>query len=168
MTDTLVQTKRLLLCLLCLTAITARAQQFGGFPPSVQWKQLNSDTARIIYARGAENEAQRIASIIHTMAASSNPLGKSLQKINVVLHNKTTLANGYVGLAPYRSEYYLVPGGNIFEFGNLPWQEQLAIHEYRHVQQYNNFNRGGSKLFSFVLGEEGRALANAFAIPDWF
>jgi len=168
MAHTIVLLKRILFCLFCLTSLVASAQQFGGFPPSVKWKQIDSDTARIIYARGAAGDAQRVAAIIHTMAATSNPLGKSLQKINVVLHNKTTLANGYVGLAPYRSEYYLVPGGNIFDFGNLPWQEQLAIHEYRHVQQYNNFNRGGSKLLSFVLGEEGRALANAFAIPDWF
>ncbi|RYD92517.1 MAG: hypothetical protein EOP50_12600, partial [Sphingobacteriales bacterium] len=85
-----------------------------------------------------------------------------------MLHPNTTLANGYVGLAPFRSELYLVPGSNIFEFGNLPWSDQLAIHEYRHVQQYNQFNRGLSHLAGVVLGQEARALANAAAVPDWF
>jgi hypothetical protein len=144
------------------------AQQFGGFPPSFRWKQINTDTARIIYTPRARSEAQRIAAILHRMADTANQLGDKLKKINVVLHSNTTLANGYVALAPFRSEYYLVPGSNPFEFGNLSWADQLAVHEYRHVQQYNNFNRGLSKAFGVVLGQEGRALANALTVPDWF
>lgn len=147
---------------------TLQAQQFGGFPSRTKWKQINTDTARIIYTPGAENEARRVSTIIHRMAAEENTLGNALKKVNVVLHNQTTLANGYVALAPFRSELYLVPGGNIFDFGNLPWQEQLAVHEYRHVQQYNQFNRGISKAMGVLFGQEGRALANAAAVPDWF
>ncbi len=159
---------RLLLPILfvLLTSKTG-AQQFGGFPPQTKWQQINTDTVRIIFEAGAEAQAQQIAAIIHVMAAN-NPLGKSLKKVHVVLHSKTTEANGYVGLAPFRSEYYLLPGGDIFETGNLPWHKLLAVHEYRHVAQYNAFNKGLTKAFSFVLGEEGRALANAFAVPDWF
>jgi hypothetical protein len=161
---------RTLMALFLLLSSTTfiRAQQFGGFPASTKWKQINTDTARIIYTPGAENEAMRVASIIHKMAGEENTIGTALKKINVVLHSRTTMANGYVALAPFRSEFYLVPGGNIFDFGNLPWQEQLAVHEYRHVQQYNNFNRGGSKVLGVLFGQEGRALANGLAIPDWF
>jgi len=149
-------------------SLSAYAQQFGGFPSRTKWKQINTDTARIIFSPVASNEARRVATIIHQMAAEEKTLGNVLKKVDVVLHNQTTLANGYVALAPFRSEFYLVPGGNIFDFGNLPWQEQLAVHEYRHVQQYNNFNRGGSKVLGVLFGQEGRALANALAIPDWF
>jgi len=148
--------------------LQAHSQQFGGFPSRTKWKQINTDTSRIIFTAEAEEEAQRVATIINAMAARDNPLGKSFNKINVLLQSNTTQANGYVALAPFRSEFYLVPGGNIFEFGNLPWQEQLAIHEYRHVQQYNNFNRGLSKGFGVLFGQEGRALANALSVPDWF
>ena len=157
-----------LLVMLCIFQCT-KAQQFGGFPPSVKWKQINTDTARIIFSDFTLAEAQKIASIIHTMAARQpvSP-GNELNKIDIVLHNNTTLANGYVALAPYRSEFYLIPGTNLFEFGNTPWHEQLAIHEYRHVQQYNNMNKGFTKAFSAVLGEEGRALANGISIPNWF
>ncbi|ANE53108.1 hypothetical protein [Flavisolibacter tropicus] len=150
------------------SATLIHAQQFGGFPSNTKWKQINTDTARIIYTPGAENEAKRVATIIHKMAAEENTIGGALKKINVVLQSRTTMANGYVALAPYRSEFYLVPGGNIFDFGNLPWQEQLAVHEYRHVQQYNNFNRGGSKVLGVLFGQEGRAVGNGLAIPDWF
>ncbi|MFN2438522.1 MAG: hypothetical protein ABR503_04935, partial [Chitinophagaceae bacterium] len=160
---------RLAVTVFCLFIFCSlHAQQFGAYPPAIKWQQINTDTNRIIFTASATKEAQRIASIIHKMAATNRQLGDKFKKINIVLHNNTTLANGYVGLAPFRSEYYLVPGGNIFDFGNLPWSEQLAIHEYRHVQQYNNFNRGISKGFGYIFGEQGRALANAFAIPDWF
>src|ERR1700712_1876733 len=130
------------------------SQQFGGFPPSVKWKQINTDTARIIFQQGAAWQAQRIATLVHK-AAADTPfyMGPGFHKINIVLHNQTTLANGYVGLAPFRSEYYLVPSSDVFEFGNLPWYENLAVHEYRHVQQYNNFNNGLSKGFYYVFGE---------------
>jgi hypothetical protein len=134
----------LALCLgMCSIAL---AQNFGGFPPSTRWKQINTDTARIIYTKGAEAEAERIATLIHRQAADKTfSLGNKLRKINVVLQSRTTLANGYVGLAPFRSEYYLVPASNNLEFGNLPWHENLALHEYRHVKQYSNFNHGLSK-----------------------
>lgn len=161
--------RKLLLFTVLLTACYGScAQQFGGFPPSYKWKQIDTDTVRVIYTPGARAEAQRIATILHRMADTANQLGNQTGKINVVLHSNTTLANGYVALAPFRSEYYLVPGGNPFEFGNLTWADQLAVHEYRHVQQFNNFNRGLSKAFGVVLGQEGRALANALTVPDWF
>ena len=145
------------------------AQNFGGFPPSTNWRQLNSDTARVIYTGPAQWQAQRVATLIHRMAADTPfSIGRRLKKINVVLHGNTTQANGYVALGPFRSEFYLIPGSNIFDFGNLPWHENLAIHEYRHAQQYNNFNHGVSKAFGWVLGQQGQALANALSIPDWF
>jgi hypothetical protein len=155
---------------LCLgISSIAMAQDFGGFPPSTKWKQINTDTARIIFTRGAEAEAERIATLIHRQAADKTfSLGNKLRKINVVLQSRTTLANGYVALAPFRSEYYLIPSSNNLEFGNLPWHENLALHEYRHVQQYSNFNHGLSKGFYYLFGEQGLALANALSIPDWF
>lgn len=153
--------------LLCCAFMAGDAQDFGAYPPAVRWRQINTDTARIIYTAGSDVQAQRIATIIHRQAAGSQ-LGSGQKKINVVLHNRTTLANGYVALAPFVSEYYLVPGGNIFEFGNLAWADQLAVHEYRHVQQYNNFNKGLSKGFGILFGQGGRALANALSVPDWF
>lgn len=157
----------ILLAGLISISFCSHAQQFGAFPPSTRWKQINTDTARIIFSSGSDEQARRIATLIHQMAKDTT-LGKQVRKINTVLHGRTTLANGYVGLAPFRSEYYLIPGSNVFDFGNLPWAENLAVHEYRHVQQYNNFRQGISKGFYYLFGERGLALANALAVPDWF
>lgn len=145
------------------------AQQFGGFPPSTRWQQINTDTVRLIYTPGAGSQANRIASLV-LRAAADTPfaLGGQLRKVNIVLHSRTTLANGYVSLAPFRSEFYLIPGGNVYDFGNISWYESLAIHEYRHVQQYNNFRNGLSRFFYYIFGERGLSLATNASVPDWF
>jgi hypothetical protein len=161
--------RNLLFAALFLLAGLSHAQEFGGFPPSTRWKQINTDTARVIFMPGAEDQAQRVASLLHRMAADTPvSLGGRLRKIDVVLHSRTTLANGYVALAPFRSEFFLVPGSSVFDFGNLPWNDNLAIHEYRHVQQFNNFRNGISKAFYYLFGERGQALVNVMAVPDWF
>ena len=84
------------------------------------------------------------------------------------MQNQTTIANGYVGLGPYRSEFYLTPAVNNFDQGSVAWGDGLAIHEYRHVQQFNNFRNGISKLMGTLFGEEGYALAINASVPDWF
>jgi hypothetical protein len=158
-----------LIALFSLLFINSYCQQFGAFPPSFKWRQINTDTARIIFLPQATKQAYRIATLVHKAAADTPfSMGTKLRKINIVLHNQTTLANGYVALAPFRSEYYLVPPADVFQFGNLPWYENLALHEYRHVQQYNNFRNGLSKGFFYIFGEQGLAFANSITVPDWF
>lgn len=148
---------------------SANTQVVSGFPPSTRWRQIDTDTVRVIFTEGATNQANRIATLINKMAAE-NPttLGSNIRKLNVILHSNTTLANGYVSLAPYRSEFYLIPGANIFDFGGLPWSENLAIHEYRHAQQFTNGRNGLSKLLFYLGGEGGQAIGNVLAVPGWF
>jgi len=145
------------------------AQEFGGNPPSLRWRQIDTDTARILFPEGLDKQAQRTAALIHAMAGDSSvSLGKRLYKINVVLQNQTTIANGYVGLGPYRSEFFMTPSLNNFDLGSLNWNDVLALHEYRHVQQFNNFRTGASKLMYYLFGEDGLALAINASVPDWF
>ncbi|MBC7829586.1 MAG: hypothetical protein H7122_17715 [Chitinophagaceae bacterium] len=152
-----------------LIAISVRAQQFGGNPPSVKWQQVNTDTVRIIFPSGLALQAQQVAAISHDLSLkTAHSIGSRIRKINIVLQNQTTISNGYVGLGPYRSEFQLTPDANSFALGSLPWLQSLAIHEYRHVQQYNNFRKGIASGFYILFGEEGQALANALTVPDWF
>ena len=161
--------KLLIACFSLLVANFARSQKFGGNPPSHKWKQLDTDTVRVIFPTGMDSLANRTASIVHYLAAQKPvTLGNQLKKINVVLQNQTTIPNGYVQLGPYRSELFLTPDLNNFGQGSMSWSDLLALHEYRHVQQFNNFNNGLSKLMKTLFGEEGYALAINAAIPDWF
>ena len=159
----------LLLCSFLFCMLTATAQQFGGNPPSVRWKQIHTDTARVIFPAGTDSTANRIAAVLHQMAAQQPfSLGQQQRKINIVLQNQTVVANGYVGLGPYRSEFFLTPDPNNLGQGSIPWADQLALHEYRHVQQINNFNNGLSRLMCRIAGEQGYDLAINAAIPNWF
>ena len=144
------------------------AQEFGGNPPAVKWRQISTDTARIIFPAGTDSIAQRVSSVVHFLAAKNSLLGSRRDKINIVLQNQTTIGNGYVGLGPYRSEFYLTPPFNNFDLGSIPWAEGLASHEYRHVQQFSNFRVGLSKAMYYLFGEEGLAVAINAAVPDWF
>ncbi|MEO6894882.1 MAG: hypothetical protein ABI136_07560 [Ginsengibacter sp.] len=144
-------------------------QIFGGDPSSIKWRQINTPYSRVIFPRGLDSVATRITNIISfTKKPTLKTIGNQSKKINIVLQNQTIISNGYVGLGPFRSEFYLTPQQNSFEMGSIPWPDQLTIHEYRHVEQYNNFNVGVSKLMGIIFGEEGRALANNAAIPNWF
>lgn len=147
----------------------AYTQQFGGNPASVKWSQVNTPAARIIFPNNMDSTAVRVSNIISYLNSSTeNSLGIKQRKINLVLQNQTTISNGYVNLGPFKSEFFLTPLQNSFQLGSLPWADQLAIHEFRHVQQYNNFDVGLSHLFKVLLGDEGQALANNAAIPNWF
>lgn len=145
------------------------AQQFGGNPPSLKWRQLHTDTARVIFPEGMDSVANRVASVVHFMAGRQPfSLGKQQRKINIVLQRQTVVANGYVGLGPYRSEFFLTPEMNSLAQGSISWADQLAVHEYRHVQQINNFNNGLSRFMRVIAGEQGYDLAINAAVPNWF
>jgi hypothetical protein len=145
------------------------AQQFGGNPPFLKWRQINTGPARVIFPLGLDTAAQQVAAIVQRLNQATLPtIGQTQRKINIVFQNQTTISNGYVQLAPFRSEFQLTPEQNSFDLGSLPWQKMLAIHEYRHVQQYNNFRVGVSAGFYYLFGEGGQALANSLAVPNWF
>jgi hypothetical protein len=160
----------LLICLLPVCSLL-QAQQFGGHPPSTKWNQINTDTLRVVFPAGLglEKQAADIATTVQRLGEqTSSTIGNRMHKISIVLQPKTTISNAYVGLGPWRSEFHLMPPQNSFELGSLPWYHTLALHEYRHIQQYNNFRKGVSKVAYYLFGEEGLALANSAAIPNWF
>jgi len=115
------------------------AQLFGGNPAYIEWRQINTEAARVIYPEGLDSIAQRIQAIVNYMHKNySSTIGEKLRKINIVLQSNTSVTNGYVALGPYRSEFYLMPPQNAFELGAQNWADNLSIHEFRHVQQYSN------------------------------
>lgn len=156
-------------CALILLPAALSAQVFGGNPSSVKWKQISTDTARIIFPAGLDSQARRIASIVHYLQKEKPvSLGDKHKKINIVLQNQTIVPNAYVGLGPYRSEFFMTADAGNFDQGSIAWPDLLALHEYRHVQQFNNFKQGLSKFMYTIAGDDGLSLAINAAIPDWF
>ncbi|MDI9358496.1 MAG: hypothetical protein QM528_06085 [Phycisphaerales bacterium] len=155
-----------------LYAITnSYSQNFGGNPFSTRWDQVNNKSVKVIFPRGygLEYSAERIAHIANDLALHhATSIGPKYRKISVVLQADQLVTNGFVQLAPWKSEFFLTPLQNPFQLGAIRWSDYLSIHEYRHVQQYSNFNRGLSKVGSILFGEAGQSLLNAMSIPDWF
>lgn len=148
-----------------------QAQQFGGHPPSTKWNQINTDTLRVVFpaGMGLEKEASDIATTVQRLGSQTyTTIGNRLHKISIVLQPQTTISNAYVAQGPWRSEFQLMPPQNSFELGSLPWYHTLALHEFRHVQQFSNFNKELSRVAYYLFGEEGLALANSAAVPNWF
>ncbi len=145
------------------------AQNFGGNAPSVKWKQINTSKAKIIFPLGLDSQANRIANVVQLMdSATSKTIGGSQRKWNIILQNQTTIPNAYVRMAPIMSELFMTPGQDNFNTGSVRWDDNLITHENRHMQQFSNFNKGLTKLFSFFLGQEGQLFANGLFLPDYF
>ncbi|MEO6538850.1 MAG: hypothetical protein ABIT07_02780, partial [Ferruginibacter sp.] len=146
-----------------------QAQNFGGNPSSIRWKQINTATSRVIFPPGLDSQANRVHDIVQLLnVTTANTIGNKQRKWNIILQNQTTIPNAYVRLAPVMSELYMTPGQDNFSTGSIRWDDNLIIHENRHMQQLSNFNKGFSKVFSFFLGQEGQLLANGITIPDYF
>lgn len=166
--------KMLLSYFLFLSSYFSFGQQFGGNPPTLKWKQINTDSVRVIFPAGLDSQASRVTSVVQWLAAhptagsQSISLGNQLKKVNIVLQNQTTISNAYVGLGPFRSEFFLTPVASNFEEGSIAWGDLLAVHEYRHVMQFNNFKNGLSKFMYRIAGDDGLSLAINASIPDWF
>jgi hypothetical protein len=145
------------------------AQDIGLHPPEVDWQQLRSPHVRVIFPEGYEQRAQRVASLIDRLATEHNrSVGEKLYDFDLILQTPNTRINGYVGLAPFRSEFFVTPPQSFSLLSTADWVDLLTIHEFRHVQQASNERRGITKLFSFLQGQLGWAVFSALATPNWF
>jgi hypothetical protein len=99
---------------------------------------------------------------------TSKTIGGKQNKWSIILQNQTTIPNAYVRMAPVMSEFYWTPDQNNFSNGSLRWDDNLTSHENRHIQQFSNFNKGFTKVFSFLMGQEGQLLSIGLTIPDYF
>ncbi len=145
------------------------SQTFGGFPPSFKWQMIDTDEVRVIFPKGLEGQAQRVVNTVKYLEANNRvSIGNKKHKINITLQNQTVISNGYVALAPFKSEFFTNPLQESNTLGSIPWLDLLAIHEYRHVLQFTNGRRGASLVANVFFGQNGWAFANGLAVPNWF
>jgi len=145
------------------------AQRLGLLPSKIKWQQLRSDSLRIIFPKGEEEKAERVASLTRKLSKADPIVTHGRYRpISILLQPQTNISNGYVGLAPYVSEFYLEPHENPFELGSLPWEDMLSVHEYRHVQQVNAANNGISHLAKLIFGDIVFSGMYEISVPGWY
>ncbi|MEM1122407.1 MAG: hypothetical protein AAGJ18_18315 [Bacteroidota bacterium] len=161
--------KSYFLLFLALLATSLASAQNGPHAADINWQQINTSKFRLIFPEGYEQQGLRVANLIDYMDKNATrSIGELSEKINIVLHNQTIVPNGFVGIAPFRSEFFATPPQSPNFLGTVDWIDALAIHEYRHVQQYANAKVGLSKLMYILQGDNGWGLASSASIPGWF
>ncbi|MCB9291311.1 MAG: PD40 domain-containing protein [Lewinellaceae bacterium] len=157
-------------CLLLGLASTLIAQipanTIGANPLSLKWKQINTERVQVIFPQGLEAAGQRVANVVHYLwDNNTESIGEKKQKVTILLQNQTIIPNGFVTVGPFRSEFNMTaPQFNY----TTNWLDGLAIHEYRHVQQFGNSKHGLTKLVKTIFGSWGWGGMYGLALPRWY
>ena len=165
---------RFIIAALCvLTASLPAAAQFyseGNEPVGVKWWQIETEDFRVIYPEGLDSLARiyadKLERVKHPVAATAGfyPNEMYRRRLPVILHPWTADANGMVIWTPSRMELYTTPKFSAPQ--PLPWEEQLVIHESRHVSQMQLGNAPPFRPYGYVVGQMfAGALSSVYGEP---
>ena len=156
----------MLMLFICSAQLNAQYFLNGQEPASVKWEQIKTKDFQIIYPSNYSKQAQYYINVLKLSQPAINASYQSnLRRISVILHNNTTTSNAMVPIAPLRAEFYEMPSQNMYP---QIWQDQLTLHEYRHVVQINKMRQGMTQGLHYVFGEQGVALVMGLWLPFWF
>ena len=149
-----------------LIARPAFAQQN---PPGLDWRQIQTERFKVVFPAEITADAQRVA---NTLEHIYGPVSKTLQgpqkPIDIVLVNQVADPNGFVALAPRRSVWFSTPPQNAGLLSG-DWYQLLAVHEMRHVVQFDRLRRRGLIRLAWLLsGDLGQSILSALLVPAWF
>ncbi len=138
-------------------------------PASLKWFQLNTDHFKVLYPKGFEIQAQRMANTLETIREpEAATVGTLPRKMSVILQSQSAISNAFVTITPRRSEFYAMPSQNYNFIGNNDWLSLLASHEYRHMAQFQHANRGFTRALYYLTGANTWAGLSYVAAPQWF
>lgn len=128
----------------------------------VKWEQIDLENYRLIFPQEFRKQASTLSHYLdHMRTQSSQDLRILPKKIPIILHANHIEQNGFVQLAPRKSEFFPIPSG---VSSNVEWLPNLAIHELRHVAQMD-------KLTGKIKAPFFEQLAFAFYglhLPAWY
>ena len=143
-----------LIIAICLFINSAYAQiSLSQSSPDLNWKEIESSHFKIVYPDYIEDQAHFTLNLLeHYKKAVAETYDQNPKKLTLILRSELSMPNGFVTLAPRRSEWFT--SSNITPVvGSLDWFQSLAIHEYRHVIQLDYLNRSNIKNGYYLFGE---------------
>ncbi len=146
-----------------LLSVGAAAQH----PFSLDWRVLKTSNAKFIYPSYLGFDAARLANGIDRVAAADTVnVGVKPRRLPILVSATSNTSNGYTTLSPYMMVLYTRPMDGT-GLGSAEWFQTLLTHEYRHIVQYNMFDRGFTRLAHNVFGYMGWS-ALMYSVPQWF
>ena len=136
-------------------------------PPALRWQEVRTPHFRVLYAGAIDSAAQRTAARLEQLHGPNViTLGVSPRPISVVLQSQTTVSNGFVTFLPRHAEFFTMPQQGM-GLGTVDWLDGLAVHEYRHVGQFEKARQGVGRVLNPLFGDGALGIA-AVGVPQWF
>lgn len=139
---------------------------YGQYSPGRDWKEMETDHHRFIFPASMTMEAIRSASLAeeyHPLLRADLNLTRAYE-FPIILTGEDLTANGYVATFPMRSVWFSRPVGE--GMGTTEWYRLLAVHEGRHMAQYERLNHATSHLLRLLGGDAWASIAIG-VIPTW-
>lgn len=125
----------LLICFFTLYKCYAQIIDNEQAHSAIDWRQIDTKNFRLIFPRTFESAAKKLAQQLPKIGQESRKsLTVSPSKITLVLQGNHIQQNGFAQLAPRKSEMFPVPSSTA---DNQEWLPNLALHELRHVAQFD-------------------------------
>lgn len=137
--------------------------------PSVDWKQINAPHFRVLFQEGGDSLAQATINTLENLYIPAlSSLDAEPKKISVILQQKSSISNGFVSVGPRRAEFYIMPPQDYNFLGTNRWLDLLAVHEFRHVGQFEKSRTGLNRIVYYLFGEDAYGALAHLAMPQWF
>lgn len=115
--------------------VSAQILEFDQNPPHLVWRQIQTERFQVIYPSEFEKKAQQLSTQLDSLMAWVNAdLSPPRRMTPLILQNQSVISNGFVQLAPRRTEFITTPPA---QGENLDWLQHLTIHELRHIGQFD-------------------------------
>lgn len=130
--------------------------------PSIKWRQIENEYYQLIFPSALEEAARNLANELSYFIKKNNSyFDIKSKKTPIILQGNHVSQNGFVQLAPRKSELFPIPSATA---DNQSWLENLAIHEVRHIAQFDkmtgNFNTPFFEQLAFGL--------YGLNVPAWY
>lgn len=140
-------------------AVSASAQFYttGDDPGSLKWSRIRTGHYDVIYPCGLDSLAGEYALNLEkyrldvSRSAGYAPGEYTRTRMPVILHAYNAQSNGVVVWAPKRMELFTTP--QAYSPEPMPWIQNLAIHESRHVAQMQQGMSHVFRPFNYIFGQ---------------
>lgn len=130
--------------------------------PRIKWKQIEAEKFTLIFPEQFSDQAPNLAWQLNIFLDQMNRnFDRPIQKTPFIVQQNHITPNGFVMLAPRKSELYPTPSAIA---DNQEWLPNLALHESRHVIQFDNLT---GKLHGAFFQQLALALF-ALHLPAWY